>query len=240
MARKRNLLTYPAGDYYPDILVNTRSERELRQEYTRLRDIGQKRIKRLMASDYAGSQTANKWRKGIPKLSSMRSTSDIAHALSDLASFIASPYSSITGQKTMRANQRATLERHFPGLDLAGKKFDLFTKFMNSQVSNNLEKLFGSDRAVILYRTIQSKGVKNINPFRSSPANMAYWLQNVENLAAVDLPKGKYKSAKAYKELIESEIEHGRDRTPTRISGVDDIIRGTRKGRNKKSRGSRG
>ena len=231
MARKKNLLSYPKTDYYPDILMSARSEREMRAEYTRLRDIGQKRIKRLMGSEFAASATANKWRAGIPKLSELGNKSDIAHALSDLASFISSPYSSISGHKEVRARQRAQIEKHFPGLDLSGKKFDAFTRFMNAETSNNIEKIFGSDRAVILFRTLQSKGVRNLNPFMSSPEKMAYWMANVENLAAVELPKGRHKSAKAYKELIESEIEHGRDRTPTRISGVDDIIRQGRKGR---------
>lgn len=219
MARQVKL-NFPAASYHPDILQNVYTEKQLRSEYTRLRDIGQKRIKRLLGSEYSGSATANKWAAGIPRLSEMRNISDISHALSELASFITSPYSSVTGQRAMRREQRDTLERHFPGLDLSSdKKFDQFTKVMNNQVSNNLEKVFGSDRAVILYKTLQSKGVSNINAFVSTPAKMAFWLNNVENLAAVELPKGRHKSAKAYKELIESEIEHGRDRSPFTISG---------------------
>ncbi len=233
MARKK-LLTYPAHEYYPDILTSLHTERELRQEYTRLRDIAQKRIKRLLASEFSGSQTANKWAKGVPRLSDMKSKSDIAHGLSDLSSFLESPYSTLTGQRDARAKQRATLERRYPGLDLSGKKFDQFTKVMNAQVVNQLEKLFGSNRAVILFRTLQSKKIRNYNAFISSPEKMAYWMQNLENLAAVDLPKGVGRSAKNYKELIESEISHGRDRSSLTISGVDDIIRKGRKGKNRK------
>ena len=188
----------------------------------------------MLGSEFAATATANKWRAGIPKLSELGNKSDIAHALSDLASFISSPYSSISGHKEARARQRAQIEKHFPGLDLSGKKFDAFTRFMNAETSNNIEKIFGSDRAVILFRTLQSKGVRNLNPFMSSPEKMAYWMQNVENLAAVDLPKGVGRSAKNYKELVESEISHGRDRSPLTISGVDDLIRKGRKGRNKK------
>lgn len=233
MARKK-LLTYPAHEYFPDILTSMHTERELRQEYTRLRDIAQKRIKRLLASEFSGSQTANKWAKGVPRLSDMRTKSDIAHGLSDLSSFLESPYSTLTGQRDIKAKQRAMLERHYPGLDLSGKKFDKFTKVMNAQVANQLEKLFGSNRAVILFRTLQAKKVSNINAFISSPEKMAYWMENVENLAAVDLPKGVGRSAKNYKELVESEISHGRDRSPINISGVDDIIRKGRKGKNRK------
>ena len=164
MARKK-LLTYPAHEYFPDILTSMHTERELRQEYTRLRDIAQKRIKRLLASEFSGSQTANKWAKGVPRLSDMRTKSDIAHGLSDLSSFLESPYSTLTGQRDIKAKQRAMLEQRYPGLDLSGKKFDKFTKVMNAQVANQLEKLFGSNRAVILFRTLQAKKVSNINAF---------------------------------------------------------------------------
>lgn len=236
MARQARL-NFPAASYHPDILQNAYTEKELRAEYTRLRDIGQKRIKRLLGSEYAGSATANKWGSGIPRLSEMRNISDLSHALSELASFISSPYSSVTGQREMRRQQRDTLEKHFPGLDLSSdSKFDKFTKVMNSQVANNLEKVFGSDRAVILYKTLQEKGVRNINAFVSTPAKMAYWLNNVENLEAAELPKGKHKSAKAFKELIESEIEHGRDRSPFTISGNFDNRR--RHSKNKSGRGA--
>lgn len=231
MARKK-LLTYPAHEYFPDILTSLHTERELRQEYTRLRDIAQKRIKRLLASEFSESQTAKKWAKGVPRLSDMRSKSDIAYGLSDLSSFLESPYSTLTGQRDTRAKQRATLEKRYPGLDLSGKKFDAFTAVMNAQVDNHLEKLFGSNRALILFRTLKAKKVRNINAFISTPAKMAFWLQNVENLAAVELPKDVGRSAKNYKKLVESEIEHGRDRSPITVSGVDDIIRNWRKGSN--------
>lgn len=231
---KKKLLTYPGHEYFSEILLSQHTERELRQEYTRLRDIAQKRIKRLLASEFSGSQTALKWSKGVPRLSDLRSKSDIAYGLTELASLLESPYSTLTGQRDIKAKQRAMLEHRYPGLDLSGKKFDKFTKVMNAQVANQLEKLFGSNRAVILFRTLQAKKVSNINAFISSPEKMSYWLQNVENLAAVDLPKGVGRSAKNYKELVESEISHGRDRSPINISGVDDLIRKGRKGRNKK------
>jgi hypothetical protein len=233
MARKKNLLTYPAHEYFPEILTSLHSEKELRAEYTRMRDIAQKRIKRLLASEFSESQTAKKWAKGVPRLSDLRNKSDIAHGLSELSSFLESPFSTIQGQRITRAKQRATLEKRYPGLDLSGKKFDAFTRVMNAQVDNHLEKLFGSNRALVLFRTLKSKKVRNINAFISTPAKMAYWLQNVENLAAVELPKGKGRSAKNYKELVESEIKHGRDRSPITVSGVDDLIRNYRKGSNK-------
>lgn len=234
-------LTFPESSYYPDILQTNYSEKELRDEYTRLRDIGQKRLKRL-AEKYPESATAQKWKEGIPKLRDLQSVSDIAHGLSELSSLIQSEASTLTGQKKIRENTQETIDKihkHYKddGIpDLRkGNNFDKFTRVMNAQVSNNIEKIFGSDRAVMLFKVLEEKGIKNINPFISTPSRMAYWLDNLENLEAVNLPKGKYKSAKAYKDLVESEIFHGRDRREVRISTADDIISGkrdTRKERN--------
>ena len=38
--------TFPISAYHPDALQNEYTERELRKEYARLRDIAQKRLKR--------------------------------------------------------------------------------------------------------------------------------------------------------------------------------------------------
>ena len=225
-AAQRARLTFPESSYYPDILQTNYTERELRQEYTRLRDIAQKRVKRLAESEFNESSTYNKWKEGFPKLKDLKTRSDIAHGLSELASFISSPYSSVSGQREVKRSQAQTLEKHYPGLDLSGNKFDRFTRVMNAQVQNNIEKVFGSNRAVMLFKVLESKGIKNMNPFISTPSRMAYWLDNLENLEAVELPKGKHKSAKAYKELVESEINHGRDRREVNISVVPDIISG--------------
>lgn len=225
-AARRAKLTFPESSYYPDILQTNYSEKQLRDEYTRLRDIAQKRIKRLGKSEYAGSATYQKWKEGVPKLRDLKNTSDIAHGLSELASFIGSKYSSVSGQKELKRSQAEVLEKHYPGLDLSGNKFDKFTKLMNAQVQNNIEKIFGSNRAVMLFKVLENKGIKNMNPFISTPARMAYWLDNLENLEAVELPKGKHKSAKAYKELVESEIFHGRDRREVKIPDIENVISG--------------
>lgn len=207
----------------------TQSERELRKEYTRLRDIGQKRIKRLLASDYKDSATARRWQDGIPKLKDLHSKEDIVFALYELKSFIESPYSTLKGQKSKKQKTIETLNRHYPNLNINMKNFDLFTRVMNALTQNRIEKTFGSNRATELFKVLDEKKVKNINPFISSPSAMAYWLDQVENLEAVQLPKGRHKSAKAYKDLIESEIYHGRDRRQTTIPDAEDIIQGKRK-----------
>lgn len=219
----------------------TKSEFELRKEYTQLRDIAQKRIKRLQDSEFKDSATARRWADGVPKLKELNSKEDIVFALYDLKSFLKSPYSTIRGQRSIRGKVMKKLKKHYPEININDANYNTFTRIMNAQTDNKIEKLFGSNRAVALFKVLEDKKVANLNPFISNPASMAYWLDNLENLEAVDLPKGRYRSAKAFKDLVESEIYHGRDRRPTTIPGVEDIIQGkrTRSGRRRNTRRNR-
>lgn len=194
--------------YYPDSLAG-RSEKELRKEYTRLRDIGQKRIKRLLESEYKDSETARIWKKGIPKLADLES-SDIPFALAELHGFISSPYSTIRGQNAKRKEIRTRLESHYHGLNLQGKKLQQFFDVMNMKTTHELEKIYGSDRVVLLYREAQKKKL-DISAITLEQFN--YFLDNLENLEAIELDNKKQNSVADAKKLIESEIYHGRDRS---------------------------
>lgn len=217
----------------------TKSERELRKEYTRQRDIAQKRLKRLQQSEYSGSTAAHKFPDGIPKLRELKSKEDIVFAFYEIQAFNESPYSTIKGQKTSRSKTIDTIKRHYPASNINDSNFDVFTKVMNALRVNRLEKLFGSNRAVALFTVLTEKKIKNLNPILSNPASMAWWLENLENLEAVELPKGKHKSVKAYKELIESEIWHGRDKKTFTISDQDLPVRGKGRRTNRRKRNSK-
>ena len=196
--------------YYPESLAG-RSEKELRKEYTRLRDIGQKRIKRLLESEYKDSETARIWKKGIPKLADLES-SDIPFALAELHGFISSPYSTIRGQNAKRKEIRTRLESHYHGLNLQGKKLQQFFDFMNMKTTQELEKIYGSDRVVLLYREAQKKKL-DISAITETVEQFNFFLDNLENLEAVELDNKKQNSVSDVKKLIESEIYHGRDRS---------------------------
>ena len=93
-------LAFAPWEYNPQALEN-RSERELRREYSRLRSIAKKRLDRLMASEFADSQ-AVAYNAGlyIP-LAAVQSRSELTHLLTDLARFITSEQSTITGQRAI-------------------------------------------------------------------------------------------------------------------------------------------
>lgn len=95
---KLTKLAFAPWEYNPQGLEN-RTERELRREYSRLRSIANKRLNRLMDSEFADSQ-AVAYNAGlyIP-LAGVQSRSELTHLLTDLARFITSEQSTITGQR---------------------------------------------------------------------------------------------------------------------------------------------
>ena len=86
------------------------STKLMRSEYTRMRDIAQKRLKRLEASD-EGKYVAKMHPDGFPKLSELSKSVDpftgkkdvdrkeLAHALKDLVNFLTAKRSSLSGVK---------------------------------------------------------------------------------------------------------------------------------------------
>lgn len=93
-------LAFAPWEYNPQALEN-RTDRELRKEYSRLRSIANKRLDRLMASEFADAQ-AVAYNAGlyIP-LAGVQSRSELKHLLTDLARFILSEQSTVTGQRAI-------------------------------------------------------------------------------------------------------------------------------------------
>lgn len=94
--------SFPISAYQPDALQQGYSEKELRKEYTRLRDIAQKRIKRMGESEFRGSQTYKYNVNRFSKLSEIGSKSELTHLLGDLARFLTASRGSIKGMRKER------------------------------------------------------------------------------------------------------------------------------------------
>lgn len=107
----------------------------MRSEYTRMRDVAQKRIKRLQRDfpETAGAKRTTKIENekgevvreysGFPKLRDIKAE-DFAYAFSELAKFVRAKGSSVTGQRSIQEKTTATLNKAIGvGTDLGnGKK----------------------------------------------------------------------------------------------------------------------
>ena len=81
----------------------------MRAEYTRMRDVAQKRIKRLK-KEYPESKAYSQHAEGFPKLRDL-DPRDFAKAFSNLAKFVRAKTSTVTGQRVAQAKTTATLNK---------------------------------------------------------------------------------------------------------------------------------
>jgi len=237
-------------EYTPENLVKL-DEKELRKEYTRFRDMAQKRLKRLKNEGFGNSSIVNYFGGDVPKLKSLPDKEAIAFGLAELKGFIDAKQSTVKGMRAYIKEEREkaekvdkrlksvmdTINRRFrsKGENLDNDTIKQFFDFMNDEVTKNVGEMGGwSDRIVMLFRVAKQKGIKNLKPMLKTEKDLIFFLNNLENLEAVELPKGKHKSVKAYKEAIESEIYHGRDRSEFYKQQFYEDLRGRRTTRNSK------
>ena len=117
----------------------------MRKEYSRLRDIAQKRIGRLEGSEYSGSKAYTTHQKGFAKLKDI-DPRDLPKAFSELSKFVESRGSSVTGQSAIK---RKTIQRwREQGLNLNSKNYDKTMRIMEEMRRRKI--VYGSDKAVEL------------------------------------------------------------------------------------------
>lgn len=96
-----------------EIMRSAASDRELRAEYTRMRDQAQKQLKRLVESRYkVPKRYAEEARRGFLKLSEIRDRRELAYAMSNLSEFITQKTTSISGRAKLEREAIKTLNKH--------------------------------------------------------------------------------------------------------------------------------
>ncbi len=116
----------------------------MRAEYTRMRDVAQKRIKRL-GKQFPESKAYQSHAKGFPKLKEL-DPRDFAKAFSDLAKFVKAKGSTVTGQKEIKNKTIKTWQDQ--GLNLNQKNYDKTIKILEEMRKQKI--VYGSDKAVEL------------------------------------------------------------------------------------------
>ena len=138
--KNADVLTWEYDDYYPYRLEQI-DERALRKEYTRLRKIANKRLKRLQASEYKESDIAKEYAGGFALLADVE---DLPRELTQLARFVASERSSVTGLKRIDKQTISTLHQH--GYTFVNtKNVRQFGAFMEEMRQAGLSKLYSSE-----------------------------------------------------------------------------------------------
>lgn len=193
-------LKYDKEWYTPSQIVarlkaSPEARKEARKEYTRLRDISQKRLKRMGKTQWARTQTYKKNVNHYKKLKDIKSDYELAGRLSDLARFIVSKYSSVAKQKEIMKKSLATLHEHGYGFVNEDNYID-FGDFMEAYRNQMLDMEYDSGDAADTY------GV--VSKFKLDPADVEkdfrFWLENVEaakKLRFSDKSESNYDRVKA-------------------------------------------
>lgn len=138
--KNADVLTWEYDDYYPYRLEQM-DESALRKEYTRLRKIANKRLARLQASEYKETDLAKEYAGGFAILAEVK---DLPRELTQLARFVASERSSVTGLKRIDKQTIETLQEH--GYTFVNaKNVRQFGAFMEEMRQAGLSKLYSSE-----------------------------------------------------------------------------------------------
>lgn len=196
----RGKLKYEADFYQPSNIRNyineggKEAEKAVRKEYTRLRDISQKRLKRMGATMWADTQTYKRNVNHYPKLKDIQSTSELAARLSDLSRFIEAQTSTVSGMEAQMKKSLKTL--HESGyLFVNRENYISFGKFMEEYRLQKLDEIYDSGDAAETYDALEKH---RIDPEKVQK-DFEFWLANMKLLQ--DLPTGK-----GLKEIQESTL----------------------------------
>lgn len=193
---------------------------QVRKEYTRLRDIAQKRLKRLEAAGYADTQAYKLNIKHYPKLKDIKTDYELIGRLSDLSRFILSKMSTVSGRREVEEKTLETLHLH--GYEFVNSSnLKDFGKFMEEYRNQKLDMIYDSGDAADLYGIIEKH---QIDP-KQVEEDFNLWLENLDSASkmrysqksAGDYEKMKKRLEKKVKE--KNKPKQSRSRTRSRTAG---------------------
>lgn len=208
--KKRAKLSYDFNWYTPsNIKAMLEGDKELvkavRKEYTRLRDISQKRLKRLVAAGYTETEVYKRNVNHYPTLKNIKSKSELAQRLSDLSRFISSDQSTVSGIKSREKRSLDTLHEH--GFDFVNESnLSDFGDFMESYRDQMMDLEYDSGDAAELYAIVEKH---KLDP-EAVAKNFEFYLSNLE--AAQSLRRSKSSGEENFRKRVEKKVKSKRKR----------------------------
>ena len=138
----------------------------MRAEYTRIRDVAQKRIKRL-GKQFPESKAYQSHKQGFAKLKDI-DPRDFPKAFAELAKFVRAKGSTVTGQKQIKEKTIKTWQDQ--GLNLNSKNYDKVIKILEEMRKQKI--VYGSDKAVELAESMLDLDDQQTNE----------WLEHLDTL----------------------------------------------------------
>ena len=159
MAIRQASLKYPFAQYtvYANRIGAGIPQNEIKKEYTRLRDILNKRIQRINKSDFAGQGIAGRFPQGLPKLAEI-APEDLPYLLQQAATALNSRGGSLKGLQ-MRQSEMVKSLRERGYTNINNSNIEDFARFMEESRDRGLEMVYGSDNVASLYDATVAVGL---------------------------------------------------------------------------------
>ena len=193
-----NMFKLHASAYYPSNDYGWKkdyTEREARKEYARLRDIAQKRIKRLKEAEF---EVPYGFSKGFATTKSL-SIDKLSGALSDIRRFLEAESSTVKGARRKEIRMRKRLAEsgyHIKNVRDFGRYMEEFRAYYGRYAR-------GSEAAAELYETMERKGFE----IDDVMANFDMYMENQKKIQKIIededfTKKGGYISSERLRKLL--------------------------------------
>ena len=150
-------LTFGDKSAYKYYNLDSRTESELREEYSRLRAIANKRITRLEKSGFGESTILERFGQGFATTSSIvkGDVASLKKALYEVAWFITDKRSTVSGERKAMQKELNTLHKN--GYDFVNAaNYYKFKRFMQNMRNNGLIDAYGSDRIAEIFPAVET------------------------------------------------------------------------------------
>ena len=157
MARiKQATLKYAWYEYTPEALQSgVLSEKEIRDEYRRLRNIANKRIERLEKAGYGETQAYLR-NAGAYKSASNYTTAELQYKLYQISKFVSAKSSTVSGMRSIEKEAIKALQEK--GLERV-KNLQEFGDFMSWARTRYKNSDFDSERAAEVYNEAKRRSI---------------------------------------------------------------------------------
>lgn len=164
-------------------LAKVATDREIRKEYTRLRDIAQKRVKRLGASEFSKGKAYQRNKNGFLTIAQMTENGTLkrsvfSNEIKKLVNFLSANTSTVSGSR--QAQEKAISSLRNRGYDFVdeGSIYD-FGDFMEQFRAEYGRNARGSEEAAEFFETMEQKG---IDPSEVK-GEFWFWYENRKEIA---------------------------------------------------------
>ena len=198
-------LKFPREYYYPEALkAGSLTDQQMRQEYSRLRAIANKRLQRFEGTKYENSQTYLRSAGKYVPLAAIGSQRELLMKLAEVSRFVTAKEGSVSGIKAANRKRVATFRER--GLDFVNmENIQDFGEFMEWARDSGHERVYGSEKTSDVYgQAVKRMGI-DVEAVRK---DFEYYMENLDTLRNVPRARNpKDRTSEEYRSRIDRAVK---------------------------------